>query len=91
MTFRVPFRVRCIAPVPSHVQQAHPGLDFGTPGALYDVSAVVPNGCYYSLRGLHLGPLMGEPGAPNHIVNMSRFEPVAWMTENGIKPSEDDR
>lgn len=90
MAFRVPLRVRCVKPAGAVIRRSHPDLDFGTPGVLYDVSAVVPNGCYYVLRGVHLGPLLGEPGAPNHLVNMARFEPVEWMTENGIEKEQDD-
>ena len=83
-TFKIPMKVKCIEAVSSLVSTQYPNLDFGTVGKIYMVSAIVPNGCYYVLRGEHLGPLMGEVGEVNHLVNMWRFAPVQWMTEKGV-------
>ena len=83
-TFRIPLMVKCVAETNQHMRETHPNVDFGTIDKIYMVAAIVPNGCYYVLRGEHLGPLMGEPGSVNHLVNMERFLPIQWMTENGI-------
>jgi len=39
---------------------------------LYTIERIIPNGCYYVLRGL------GRPGEVNYFVNMDRFEPTCW-------------
>ena len=81
MTFNVPMRVRCIQRTNLVM---HLSADFGQIGEIYDVQAVVPNGCYYVLRHINGGDLLGQPGEVNHLVNMERFVPIQWMTENGI-------
>ena len=83
--FRVPLTVRCIQEVSEAFQSRHPGVDFGTLGKQYSVNNVIPNGCYYVLRGAHMGELLGEPGSVNHLLNMDRFEVIEYMTENGIE------
>lgn len=81
--FRIPLMVKCIAETNQHMREKYPSIDFGTIGKTYMVAAIVPNGCYYVLRDGHMGPLIGEVGAPNHLVTMERFIPIEWMTENG--------
>lgn len=85
MTFRLPLTVRCIAEVGEKTKKLWPGVDFGKLNEIYTVQAIVPNGCYYVLRKNHFGDMLGQPGEANHLLNMDRFEPIEWMTEEGIR------
>ncbi len=71
---RLPYSVRCIK---EYKTPMYPDLDFGTLGKVYDVLCIIPNGHYYVLRGI------GEPGEPNYLLNMDRFEPEMWNFEYG--------
>lgn len=81
MKFKLPLVVRCIK---ENISAVYPTVNFGELGKEYDVFSIIPNGCYYTLRERHQGPMLGNPGAPNYIVNMDRFEPIEWMTDKGI-------
>ena len=87
MQFRIPLVVRCIKEFHSPM---YPETDFGRLGVEYNVQMVIPNGCYYVLRHLS-GEMLGGPEnkRQNHLVNMDRFEPIQWMTENGICDESD--
>lgn len=82
--FRIPLKVKCVMQTNESMRRSYPNIDFGTIDKVYMVHSVIPNGCYYVLRGEHSGPLLGQPGEVNHMVNMERFVPTEWMTENGI-------
>lgn len=73
---KIETRVRCIREFNS---ASNPEVDFGKLHELYDVYAIIPNGCYYVLKRLD-GTLLGQPGEPNHLVNMERFG-IVWTVE----------
>lgn len=67
---KFPVAVKCVKEFHSVI---YPDMDFGKLHKEYFVKRIVPNGCYYVLRGL------GEEGTPNHFVNAERFVPISYM------------
>ena len=66
---KIETRVRCIR---EYNSDSAPTADFGKLNELYEVYAIVPIGCKYVLKRQD-GSFLGEPGEPNHFVNMERF------------------
>lgn len=66
---KFPDIVKCVKEFHSDM---YPDTDFGVLNRNYEVNRIVPNGCYYVLRGL------GKEGAPNHFVNAERFVPISY-------------